>query len=174
MPLDDDSVIDLTQESLIRRWNRLAKWVDEEADSVLIYQRLSDMSAMYQQGKAGLLKQPELQFAVAWREMKKPTAGWAQRYDPAFERAMVYLRTSEKDYIESEERKERQQKRKQKRIRIISSIFGAIAIITILSMIALSISKIASDNMLKESEIQKAKLNEQKNLTEKVLCCPRY
>lgn len=166
LPLDDDSVIDLTQESLIRRWNRLAKWVDEEADSVLIYQRLSDMSAMYQQGKAGLLKQPELQFAVAWREMKKPTAGWAQRYDPAFERAMVYLRTSEKDYIESEERKERQQKRKQKRIRIISSIFGAIAIITILSMIALSISKIASDNMLKESEIQKAKLNEQKNLTE--------
>ncbi|MDY0099733.1 MAG: WD40 repeat domain-containing protein [Bacteroidales bacterium] len=166
LPLDDDSMIDLTHESLIRHWDRLAKWVDEEADSVKIYQRLSDMSAMYQQGKTGLLKQPELQLAINWRDMNKPTPGWAQRYDPAFERAMVYLRTSEKDYNESEERKERQQRRKLRRIRIISSIFGGIAILAILSMIALSISKIATDNLLKETEIQKAKLNEQKNLTE--------
>lgn len=166
MPLDDDSIIDLSHESLIKLWDRLAKWVDEEADSVKIYQRLSDLSAMYQQGKAGLMKQPELQMAINWREINKPTPGWAQRYDPAFERAMVYLRTSEKEYIDSEERKERQQRRRLRRIKIISSVFGGIAILAVLSMIALSISKIAADNMLKEAEIQKAQLNAQKNLTE--------
>jgi len=131
-----------------------------------MYLRLSEMSAMYQQGRTGLLKQPELQLAINWRDKNKPSIGWAQRYDPAFERAMVYLRTSEKEHLEAEERKLRKQRGRLRRIKIISSVFGAVAVLTVLAMIALSIGKIATDNMLRDAEFEKARLNEQKNLTE--------
>ncbi len=164
--LNDDSVIDLSNENLIWLWPRLKKWVDEEAESVQMYLRLSEMSAMYQQGRTGLLKQPELQLAINWRDKNKPSIGWAQRYDPAFERAMVYLRTSEKEHLEAEERKLRKQRGRLRRIKIISSVFGAVAVLTVLAMIALSIGKIATDNMLRDAEFEKARLNEQKNLTE--------
>ena len=69
---------------------------------------------MYQQGKTGLWKPPDLQLAINWREQRKPTLAWAERYNPAFERAMVYLRTSERKYIEEEANKLRLQKKRSK------------------------------------------------------------
>lgn len=164
--LDEDSVIDLSHESLIHLWERLKRWVDEEYNSVQMYLRLSVTSALYQQGKTGLLKQPDLQLAVNWREENKPTLGWAKKYDPAFERAMVFLRTSEKEYLESEERKARQQRWRLHRIKIISSFLGAIAILTALTMIAAFISKLSADNRRKIAERQKEEISVQKNAAE--------
>ncbi len=160
--LDDDSIIDLSHESLIHLWGRLRKWVDEEYSSVQMYLRLSEASAMYQQGKTGLLKQPDLQLAVNWRDENKPTLWWAQKYNPAFERAMVYLRTSEKDYLESEERKIRHHRWRLKRIKIISSILGGIAIVAALTMIAAFVSKFSSDNRRKMAEQEKLEIARQK------------
>ena len=77
-------------------WNRLKEWIDAEASSMDIYLRLSEASALYQQGKTGLYRPPELQAAISWREENKPALAWAEQYNPAFERAMVYLRTSER------------------------------------------------------------------------------
>jgi len=51
VPLNDESIIDLSHESLMRLWDRLRGWVDDEASSVQMYLRLSEASAMYQQGK---------------------------------------------------------------------------------------------------------------------------
>ncbi|HOW41704.1 MAG TPA: hypothetical protein PL123_14250, partial [Bacteroidales bacterium] len=93
VPLDDNSIIDLSHESLMRLWDRLREWVDDEAASVQMYLRLSEASAMYQQGKTSLWRPPDLQLAINWRDKHKPTLAWAERYNPAFERAMVYLRT---------------------------------------------------------------------------------
>ena len=129
--LTDDSIIDLSQEILIKLWDRLWEWVDEEAVSASMYLRLSESSAMYQQGKTGLLKPPDLQLAINWREQHKPSLAWAERYNPAFERAMVYLRTSESKYIEEEANKLRLQKKRVRRIRIIASGFGLIALLAI-------------------------------------------
>ncbi len=86
-----------------------------------MYLRLSEASAMYQQGKTGLWKPPDLQLAINWREQHRPTLAWAERYNPAFERAMVYLRTSERKYIEEEANKLRLQKKRIRKIRIIAS-----------------------------------------------------
>jgi hypothetical protein len=112
VPLSDDSVIDLSHESIMRLWGRLKEWIDDEAASVRMYRRLSEASAMYQQGKTTLLKNPDLQLAINWREKQKPTVRWAERYDPAFERAMVYLRTSEQSAGGEEECKTTQHKKK--------------------------------------------------------------
>jgi WD40 repeat protein/energy-coupling factor transporter ATP-binding protein EcfA2 len=166
IPLDDDSIIDLSHESLIRLWDRLKRWVDEESASVQMYLRLSEASALYQQGKTGLLKQPDLQLAINWREENKPSLWWAQKYNPAYERAIVYLRTSEKEFIESEERKARHNKWRLHRIRIISSILGAVAILTALTMVAAFISKLSADNRRKIAEKQKNEIAVQKKASD--------
>jgi WD40 repeat protein/energy-coupling factor transporter ATP-binding protein EcfA2 len=162
IPINDDSIIDLSHESLIHLWDRLKKWVDEESYSVQMYLRLSEASALYQQGKAGLLKQPDLQLAINWREENKPSLWWAQKYNPAYERAMVYLRTSEKEFNESEERKARHHKWRLHKIKIISSILGGIAILTALTMIAAFVSKFSADNRRRIAETQKDEIAVQK------------
>lgn len=40
VPLESDSVLDISHESLIRQWQRMNTWVDQEAKSVEIYRRL--------------------------------------------------------------------------------------------------------------------------------------
>lgn len=166
IPVDDASVIDLSHESLINLWTRLKAWVDEEAESAGMYLRLSEYSALYQQGKAGLLKQPELQLALGWREKQKPDILWAKRYNPAFERAMVYLRTSEKEYLEAEERKSRLQRWRLKRTRIISSILAGVAIVTALLLLFAVLGKLNSDARRKDAERQKQEAAAQKALAE--------
>ncbi len=143
--LDDNSIIDLSHESLMRLWDRLREWVDDEAASVQMYLRLSEASAMYQQGKTSLWRPPDLQLAINWRDKHKPTLAWAERYNPAFERAMVYLRTSEKEYLEEEENKIRLQKRQMRRTRIVALILGVAAIISVGFMLFAFVQKIAAD-----------------------------
>lgn len=162
IPLSDESVIDLSHESLMRLWDRLKQWVDEEASSVQMYLRLSEASAMYQQGKTTLWRPPDLQLAINWRDQQKPTLQWAERFDPAFERAMVYLRTSEKEYLAEEENKIRLQKRQIKRARIIAIILGTAAIISVGFMLFAFVQKIAADRATvlaetrrKQTEVQR-------------------
>ena len=40
--LDESSVIDISHESLIRKWDRLRGWVEEEARSAAMYRRLAE------------------------------------------------------------------------------------------------------------------------------------
>lgn len=168
VPLNDDSIIDLSHESLMRLWDRLRDWVDNEAASVQMYLRLSEASAMYQQGKTSLLRPPDLQLAINWRDQQKPTLTWAKRYDPAFERAMVYLRTSEKEYLDEEEAKIRLQKRQIRRTRIIAMILGGAAIISGGFMLFAFVQKIAADRAseLARTNEKMAKEQEQRATTE--------
>ena len=164
VPLTDDSVIDLSHESLMRLWDRLKAWVDDEASSVQMYLRLSEASAMYQQGKTTLWRPPDLLIAINWREKHKPTLTWAERYDPAYERAMVYLRTSEKEYLAEEDNKIMLQKRQLKRARIVLMIVGTAAIISLgfmlfafVQKIQADAQKVLADQQRVQAEIQKHK-----------------
>lgn len=164
--LTDESIIDLSHESLIHLWERLKTWVDEESQSVQMYLRISEASALYHHGKTGLLRQPDLQLAINWRNENKPNLAWAAKYDPAFERAMVYLRTSEAAFHEEEERKSRHNRWKLHRIRIVSSILGGLALIAALTMIGAFISKFSSDSKRRTAEKQQEELTVQKSLAE--------
>lgn len=163
IPLTEDSVIDLSHESLMRLWDRLKEWVDDEAAAVQMYLRLSEASAMYQQGKTTLWRPPDLQLAINWREQHKPTLTWAERYDPAFERAMVYLRTSEKEYLAEEENKIRLQKRQIKRTKIVATILGGAAIISVGFMLFAFVQKIAADRLTILAENRRVQAEQQKN-----------
>lgn len=127
--LDEDSIIDISHESLMRIWDRLRFWVDEEASSVQMYKRLSEAAALYQAGTAGLWRPPDLQLAVNWREKQQPTVPWAVQYNPAFERTMVFLDKSASEFKKEEENKIRLQRRRLKVTRMFSLVLGGIAVI---------------------------------------------
>jgi energy-coupling factor transporter ATP-binding protein EcfA2 len=127
--LNEESVIDISHESLMRIWDRLRLWVDEEASSVQMYRRISEAAALYQAGGAGLWRPPDLQLALNWREKQQPTLTWAVQYHPAFERAMVFLDTSASEFRKEEENKIRLQRRRLKVTRMFSLVLGGIAVI---------------------------------------------
>ena len=111
-PLSSESTIELSHEALINIWDRLRQWVDEEDESIRMYLKLSKASALYQQGKGALLEAAELQKAIDWKKLHNPTPAWGIQFNPAFERAMVFLNTSEEEYIWTEKRKIIQQRRR--------------------------------------------------------------
>jgi WD40 repeat protein len=153
--LSDKSVIDLRNECLIRSWDRLKDWMENEASAMQIYLRLSEASALYQQGKASLCRPPDLQPAIDWRDKCNPTLSWAVQYNPAFERAMVYLRTSEKAYFEEEQNRIRLQKSKIKRSRLITRILVIAVLVTIGSMLVEYVQKLTAERLTTIAEKQK-------------------
>jgi WD40 repeat protein len=70
-----------------------------------------------------------LQLALNWREKQQPTITWAVQYNPAFERAMVFLDTSASEFRKEEENKIRLQRRRLKVTRMFSLVLGGIAVI---------------------------------------------
>ncbi len=89
-----DGIVDISHESLIRQWPRLTAWTHDEAASRDVYRRLADAADRWERGAAALLHDPDLQIAARWWTDTKPTQSWAERYDPAFERASHYLARS--------------------------------------------------------------------------------
>ncbi|OFX83938.1 MAG: hypothetical protein A2W99_03730 [Bacteroidetes bacterium GWF2_33_16] len=164
--LNADSIIDLSHESLMRIWNKLKVWVEEEWNAVQMYMRLSEASEMFQLGKTGLWRPPDLQLALNWREKQKPTLSWAQRYNPAFERAIVYLETSDKEFRAEEENKVKLQKRQLRRSKVFAIVLGSAAIIAVALTLYSQSLKVEADRERKKAEEQKVLAEERKIIAE--------
>ncbi len=134
-PLHSRSMIDISHESLMRIWVRLKNWVDDEADAVQMYLRLAEAAAMYQVGKAGLWRPPDLQLALNWQAKHKPTLVWGQRYNPAFERTIIFLEYSKKEFETEQRIKELEQKRKLERARTTAIVFGVLMVIALMFLV---------------------------------------
>ena len=74
--LTGDSVIDISHESLIRRWKRLGQWAEEEADWGEWYRRVEDRRGI----KGAHLVDPELESALQARKHGCWNEVWAERY----------------------------------------------------------------------------------------------
>ncbi|HEX8737979.1 MAG TPA: hypothetical protein VF721_21785 [Pyrinomonadaceae bacterium] len=86
VPLSENTLIDISHESLIRKWERLKNWVEEEGQSSRTYRRLAEDALLHQQNKVGFWSDPELKDALEWRENFKPNETWAQLYKETGER----------------------------------------------------------------------------------------
>ena len=151
--LNSNTVIDISHESLMRIWTRLKRWLEEESKSAEMYLKLSEAAEKYQNGKTGLWQMPDLQLALNWREENKPTLVWGQRYHPAFERTMVFLKTSERAYHTDQRNKELQQKRNVQRVRITSIILAVAVLVSVSFVIYAFIeSNNATKNLVKAEE----------------------
>jgi formylglycine-generating enzyme required for sulfatase activity len=92
--LKTETVIDISHESLMRVWERLKRWGDEEARSARRYVRLTETAEMHAAGEASLLGDVELQVALDWRDRNQPNLAWAMQYRRAFEPVMHLLEES--------------------------------------------------------------------------------
>jgi tetratricopeptide (TPR) repeat protein len=116
--LHADSVIDISHESLIRNWQRLKDWVNEEAQSVRIYRRTAETAVLHREGSEGLMQDPALSFVLDWRDKSYPNAAWGERYHPEFQTAMTYLeqsRIAREEKLAAEEQRRNEEIERDKR-----------------------------------------------------------
>jgi WD40 repeat protein len=151
-PITSKSMVDISHESLMRIWVRLKNWVDDEAEAVQMYIRLAEAASMYQVGKAGLWRPPDLQLALNWQSKHKPTLVWGQRYHPAFERTLVFLEYSKKEFETEQRIKELEQKRKLQRARRTALVLATATIISVLFLIYAFVQKLEADRNFKLAE----------------------
>jgi WD40 repeat protein len=166
LPLAGKSMIDLSHESLMRIWIRLKNWVDDEADAVQMYTRLAEAASMYQVGKAGLWRPPDLQLALNWQAKHKPTLVWGQRYNPAFERTMIFLEYSKKEWETEQRIKELEQKRKLQRVRITALVMAGATVISLIFLVFAFIQKSEADKQRDEAGKQRDEATEQRQKAE--------
>lgn len=164
VPLDGDSMIELSHESLMRIWNRLSGWVEDEYESASMYKRISEAAAMYQIGKTGLWRPPDLQLALNWHKKQRPTREWGQRYDEAFERAIVFLDTSRITYDAELKNQEMMQQRVLRRTRATAIILGIAFLIAILFFVFAYLQKLEAEKERLLAEKSAIEATEQKRL----------
>src|SRR5262249_26994515 len=92
--LRDRTVLDLSHESLMRGWQRLRGWVEEQAQSARVYRRLLGTPPLWRGGEGGLFDGSDLQIALSWREEEAPNPEWAGQYGGDFETAIGFLEAS--------------------------------------------------------------------------------
>jgi hypothetical protein len=151
----------------MRIWKRLNTWVDEESESAQMYKRLSDAAAMYQIGKTGLWRPPDLQLALNWQRKQRPTREWAQRYDEAFERAIVFLDTSRITYEAELKNQEMLQRRVLRRTRATAIILGVAFVVAILFFVFAYIQKLQADSQRLLADQNRVKAEQQTEIAER-------
>ncbi|MBI1306096.1 MAG: hypothetical protein GC181_05730 [Bacteroidetes bacterium] len=164
--LQPESILDISHESLMRIWERLSAWVDEEAESAELYNRITESALLYEQGKAGLWRDPDLQIAIDWRNRNEPNEHWANQYNPYFHSASRFIDASvnDKKFAIAEQKRRR-------RILNISTV-GVMLALTALSIWAVSERNNSNKNAAaalqgkKEADRQKQYAEEQRLLAE--------
>ena len=131
-PLTSSSIVDVSHESLMRCWQRLIGWAEEERAAGAFYVRLSQAAEWHAQGTAGLWRDPELELALRWKQDTRPNAAWARRFehatDGAFERAMAFL-----DRSAAERTREREERARERRRKLLQARWAAAVLAVLLA-----------------------------------------
>jgi hypothetical protein len=143
--LGSSSVIDISHESLMRCWDRLIGWAEQERVSANSYIRIAQAAAWFEEGAGGLWRDPELELALQWKSMNQPTVAWADRYVVSFVRAMDFLDRSkaERDRVVAEVEKER--KTKLRHAQWAAAVLGLLLVVAGVFFIAERIEKKRAD-----------------------------
>jgi len=96
VPLADNTIIDITHESLMRQWFRLVEWIQRESESAAMYRKLCDQASWWAKDQVAPLCGAALAVARDWQLAEQPNSAWAQRYatNPSFETVMSFLEDS--------------------------------------------------------------------------------
>jgi formylglycine-generating enzyme required for sulfatase activity len=143
--LQDDSMLDISHESLIRNWSKLNQWAKEEAANARQYGRLHQDRQYRDDGQLTWLTGALLQTLTEWRNREHVNYWWAGRYHPevqplhdwnqhkdAFKRNMEFLKGSEEEADNQEKQRQetiaREERQKQKtRYRTIIAVLSVVA-----------------------------------------------
>ncbi|MEO8663420.1 MAG: hypothetical protein ABI693_33495 [Bryobacteraceae bacterium] len=78
--LDLDAVVDISHESLIRKWDTLKAWVKAEARVAEVYRYLQRDAGLYPKQEAGLWSEPDLGNALKSKAEVSWNRWWAEQY----------------------------------------------------------------------------------------------
>ena len=93
-PLLPSTRIDISHESLLRIWQRLGHWADQEASAARQYRRLAETAALHSQGRAPLLSDSELDLALDWQRQTRPNSTWAAQYGGQYDTVAAFVQQS--------------------------------------------------------------------------------
>ena len=93
----DKYFVDISHESLIRQWDRLSKWVVEDAEEASLYTRIALRAEEFKETRE-YLSGGSLERAMEWKERVQPTAAWGKRHvqDIDFDEVIAFLADSKK------------------------------------------------------------------------------
>ena len=115
--LEDATLLDISHEALLRRWDTLGRWIDEDDQDRRRYLRLATRAAE-EQGSARpqYLMPPQLDLLVKFWAERKPSRAWGLRHHKGYERAKAFLDESEQNrrVMEDEEANRRAEESRQK------------------------------------------------------------
>ncbi len=94
--LTPETALDISHESLIHLWERLGRWVEDEARRGAMYQQLKQTALAWKDGSAELWIGRGLVRIIEWQAEVRPNAAWAQRYGSAtdFSTALEFIQAS--------------------------------------------------------------------------------
>jgi hypothetical protein len=136
--LERSSLLDISHESLIRKWDKLKSWVDEEAKWAHLYRRLVEDAYAGTNFWGG----SKLKDILEWREKFKPNETWARLYYENwgqeeladFDTAMKFLDESKRLEEEEIAEKERSRKKLERTARILYASVAALFIVLLFSI----------------------------------------
>jgi hypothetical protein len=144
VPIEENTKLDITHESLIRNWERLSGtaeckgWVNEEAELRDQFRELVKRARRKRSGE-DLLRGRDLDEALQWRA-RGCTVGWAERYDPdpeAFRSVTAYIEESERKRRDEQEqarlaaenlKREREKRRRRRIFWALEAVFLALLV----------------------------------------------
>jgi hypothetical protein len=143
-PIRDDTLLDLSHESLIRQWRTLAGWAAAETESAEMYRRLRDWALRWAQGNADLWRGPDLASAIAWRQREAPGPDWAERYGDRdqFQVAMKFLDASEEAQRAEAEAQETKRQLQVRRVKRMALAFGWATVTLMVVLLVYFIAKV--------------------------------
>ena len=91
-PIEPDTRIEITHESLIRQWRGLSSWLEREGRAGQRWRRLKEDAD--QRFETGLLGGQRLAAIKEWRRREWPNAAWAKRYGDDYEKVTKFVDAS--------------------------------------------------------------------------------
>ena len=148
VPLGPRSIVDISHESLMRRWTRLVEWAEQDRQSAALYMRLSQAARWHEEGSGDLWRDPQLALGLQWKRANHPTPAWGRRHDDGFDRAMAFLDRSEQEYIRVKTEQQRDRRQKLLRARWTAAVFAMLFVIAgMLAYVARQENRRATQNL---------------------------
>ena len=91
-----DSTLDVSHEALLRHWERVQTWLEQEAESKHTFLRLAETAHLWENAQAEVLRPPELDVASQWEARQKPNTAWAKRYEGDLPLCLKFLHASQR------------------------------------------------------------------------------
>ncbi|MCC6290082.1 MAG: hypothetical protein IT249_19560, partial [Chitinophagaceae bacterium] len=92
--ITEESVIDISHESLMRQWSKIGDWMKKEQRSADKLYWLSECASVTD--KKEYLRGIDVKGALAWQESQRPNDKWAERYVDNLQEVLSYIHKSKR------------------------------------------------------------------------------